>query len=300
MRYPLISGKLMNYHELSSYTTWKIGGPAEYFYYPTDLNDLIYFFKIWSKNKITVLGRGSNVLIRDGGINGLVICLDNNLNRLAMVNHNVIYAEAGITLADLVNHCTNLGMADAAFMVGIPGTLGGALRMNAGSYSSQIWDYVESVVTINDYGILTNRAAKEFTYYYRGIFGLNINEWFVAAKLKFEITSREKALSIAKNNLQKRKQSQPLDFPNCGSVFRNPPNLYAAKLIEDAGLKGKTIGGAKVSEKHANFIVNFDQATSCDVERLMELIINQVEKNYKITLIPEVQILGSYESISSP
>ncbi len=291
MQYQPQNNQLLRNHRLREYTTWKIGGVAEYFYHPSSLNDLINLLSHWGESEITLLGGGSNILIRDGGIRGLVIHLINGINSIAMED-NIIIAEAGAGLRQLVAQCINHGMVDAAFMVGIPGSLGGALKMNAGAYGDCIWNHIKVVTTINHRGEIKTRAACEFTSGYRKIQGLEKNEWFIAAVLEFSPGNRNVARSLAQKNMQKRRLSQPQNLPSCGSVFRNPEGDYAARLIEISGLKGKTLGGARVSEKHANFIANFDHATSQDVENLMEEIIERVNKITGIVLVPEVHIIG--------
>jgi UDP-N-acetylmuramate dehydrogenase len=285
-------GNLRQNHPLAEYTSWKIGGPAEYFYEPADLEDLKQFLHDWKKQPVIVLGAGSNVLIRDGGIKGLVIYLRNYLNELSELDDFTLRVEAGVGLARLVQECTHLGMADAAFMAGIPGTVGGALAMNAGAYGDCIWNHVAAVETINRSGEIKLRPAKEFTANYREVIGLSTEEWFVAAQLSFAHGDARDIEQQIREHLQKRKNSQPLDLPNCGSVFRNPQNDYAARLIENCGLKGKQIGGAKISEKHANFIVNCGGAKASDVETLMQEIVTTVKRVHNIDLISEVHVLG--------
>ncbi len=287
-----LKNKLYTDHNLAEYTSWKIGGPADYFYQPQDLDDLVAVLTKGPQTSITVLGGGSNVLVKDRGVRGLVVYLHNSLKVLDDLGKGVIKVGAGVGLARLVQYCGDLGMLDVAFMAGIPGTVGGALKMNAGAYGKFIWSYVRSVATINRMGKIKTRYPEEFLTGYRNIGGLADDEWFIEANLAFDVVDRKLALSEIDNNIQQRKKSQPLDLPSCGSVFRNPPGNYAARLIESAGLKGKAIGGAKVSEKHANFILNFNHATAQDVEQLMQIVVEVVEKNSGIILIPEVHILG--------
>lgn len=289
-------GKLFQNHPLASYTSWNIGGQVDYFYQPADLQDLQLFLQKTPALPITILGAGTNVLIADDGLRGTVIYLRNCLNQVNILEPNLILrVEAGVSLALLLKHCLDLGATDAVFMSGIPGTVGGALAMNAGANGGSIWQYVKAVETINQYGQLTTKTASEFTAKYRQINGLKPNEWFVAAQLNFNITKDQDRISQAKQNsinyLQKRKDTQPLELSNCGSVFRNPPGDYAARLIEASGLKGKQIGGAQVSTKHANFIVNQGGATAYDVLQLMQGIMLKVKQDHNIELIPEVRII---------
>jgi UDP-N-acetylmuramate dehydrogenase len=289
---PKLRGNLQQNHLLAEYTSWKIGGPAEYFYEPADLEDLKELLREWKDQPITILGAGTNVLVRDGGIKGLVVYLRNCLDCLSELDDFTLRVEAGVGLARLVQKCVRLGMVDAVFMAGIPGTVGGALAMNAGAYGDGVWNHVVAVETINRLGEVKLRQAKEFIIGYREAVGLDEEEWFVAAQLFFARGEIKDAKKQAREYLQKRKNSQPLDLPSCGSVFRNPSDDYAARLIETSGLKGRQIGGAKVSEKHANFIVNCGGATAVDVEALMQEIVVAVKRAHKINLAPEVNILG--------
>lgn len=287
-----LQSNLQQNHSLAEKTSWKIGGTAEYFYEPANLEDLKLLLNSWQKKPIIFLGAATNVLIRDGGIKGLVIYLRNCLNELNLLDDFTLRVEAGVGLAHLMQKCMLLGMMDAAFMAGIPGTVGGALAMNAGAYGDCIWNHVAAVETINCYGEIKLRPAREFTINYRQVMGLEREEWFVAAQLVFTRGNIQDMEQRVHEYLQKRRKSQPLDLPSCGSVFRNPQNDYAARLIETSGLKGKKIGGAKISEKHANFIVNCGGATAVDVEALMRETMLTVEKKHKVKLFPEIYILG--------
>jgi len=286
-----LKGILKRDRPLKDLTSWKIGGKAEYFYSPRDKEDFAEVLKEFKNMPVTVLGAATNVLIRDSGINGLVIYLRDSLKDIEKIGDNV-RVEAGVRLSGLVRKLAGLGMVDASFMAGIPGTLGGALKMNAGAYGDSIWNYVKSVELIDRSGKIKTKEAKEFVFSYRKIEGLNQDEWFLGALLNFNRGDIKEAEEKVKSYLEKRSNAQPLDLPNCGSVFRNPKNDYAARLIEECGFKGNGIGGAKVSEKHANFIVNFNNASAGDVEELIEKIVVEVEKTSGIKLIPEVEILG--------
>lgn len=287
-------GQLLRHHGLAQYTSWQIGGMVDYFYQPTDLLDLQHFLQQNTIRPITVLGAGTNVLIADAGISGVVIYLRNCLTQVNSVAGS-LRVEAGVSLALLLHQCLAMGAIDAVFMSGIPGTLGGALAMNAGANGGSIWQYVTAVEVINQDGQITTRAASEFTVGYRQVIGLGPNEWFVAAQLNFNFVQDQDQIQQARqkmvNYLQKRRETQPLNLPNCGSVFRNPANDYAARLIEASGFKGKQIGGAQVSTKHANFIVNQGGATAAEVQQLMQQIISRVKQEHEIELIPEVRII---------
>lgn len=287
-----IDGLQQNY-SLAPRTSWKIGGVAEYFYEPLSLADLKLLLRDWKIRPITVLGAGTNVLVRDGGIKGLVVYVKDRLHELQELDNFTLRAEAGVGLARLVQKCLRLGMIDAVFLTGIPGTVGGALAMNAGSHGDYIWNHVTAVETINSNGEVKLRSAQEFMVNYRQVVGLAEEEWFVSAQLVFARGDKHSMEQQVSEYLRRRKKSQPLDLPSCGSVFRNPPNNYAARLIEASGLKGRRIGGAKISEKHANFIVNCGGATAVDVEALMQEVVDIIVKNYGVRLVPEVHILGN-------
>lgn len=287
-----IHGELHEHHPLASYTSWKIGGPAEYFYHPTDLQDLAVFLRYWKKEPITLLGGATNVLIRDHGIKGLVIYLRGSLNELQQLDECSFRAEAGVSCSRLVQQCVHLDLIEAAFLAGIPGTIGGALAMNAGAYGDVIWNHVTAIETINRKGEIKLRQLNEFQPSYREVKGLAHNEWFAAGHFKFARGKEKETDAKVRDILQRRQAAQPLDLPSCGSVFRNPPGDHAARLIESSGLKGMQIGGAKISEKHANFIVNEGNALATDVEKLIQIVMDTVAEKHGIRLTPEVHILG--------
>lgn len=287
--------KIEKNHKLASYTSWKIGGAADRFYRPKNLTALQEFLKDLSKDEpITWLGAATNVLIRDGGVRGTVIYVKGKLNHIEDLEDGVLRVEAGVGCSRLVRHALSLGK-DASFLAGIPGTAGGALAMNAGAFGDQIWNYVVSVELIDRSGEIKIRPAKDFVTDYRHVLGIGEDEWMVAGVLKFADKEPSYIKERIKQFLHKRAEKHPLQEPSCGSVFRNPPGDFAARLIEVSGLKGKKIGGAKVSEKHANFIINANNALASDVEALMQYIIEQVEKRTGVRLVPEVRILGKYE-----
>lgn len=287
--------KINKNQTLAPYTSWKIGGVADRFYVPKNLNELKLFLQDLPKDEpITWLGAGTNVLIRDGGIRGTVIYVKGKLNNILDMEDGTLRVEAGVSCSRLVRHALNLGR-DAAFLAGIPGTIGGALAMNAGTFGNHIWDNVVTVELIDRNGEIKVRSAKDFAIDYRSVVGLGEEEWFVAGFLKFGNKEESCIKERIKQLLQKRKKTQPLDEFSCGSVFRNPLEDHAARLIEAAGLKGKKIGGAKVSEKHANFIINENNALSCDIEALIQYIEEQVERKFGVRLVPEVKILGEME-----
>ncbi|AUJ58737.1 UDP-N-acetylmuramate dehydrogenase [Coxiella-like endosymbiont of Amblyomma americanum] len=290
---------LIHNHNLARYTSWRVGGNAERFYRPANLADLQNFLVQLPYNEpLTWLGLGSNVLIRDGGVKGTVILTLNRLKKISFFkksNRLILRVESGITCHKLAKLCANLGLEDGAFFAGIPGTIGGALTMNAGAFGKETWFYVTRVETIDRMGVLRNRQSDEFKISYREIFGLD-NQFFVAGYFSFDqrdIINAKRAVNIL---LKKRTNTQPIGTFNCGSVFRNPPKNYAAQLIESSGLKGVRFGNAEVSKKHANFIVNTGKANASDIEKLIQYIAQQVYKIHGIQLIKEIHILGNYNN----
>lgn len=287
-----IRGQIQDYEPLARYTSWRVGGEAKRFYKPADKEDLSIFLASLPENEpITWLGLGSNVLVRDGGIPGTVIFTLGSLNQIELVDTGIVRAEAGITCAKLAKFCAKNGLADSSFFAGIPGTVGGSLMMNAGAFGGFTWEHVVAVETIDRHGHIRFRKASEFEVYYREIRAPR-GEWFLAGHFGFSKGVPEKLQDEIKKLLHKRSNAQPIGVLSCGSVFRNPPGDYAARLIDASGLKGKKIGGAWVSEKHANFILNGGEATAENIEDLINLVADQVESLQNIRLIPEVHIIG--------
>jgi UDP-N-acetylmuramate dehydrogenase len=236
------------------------------------------------------LGLGSNLLIRDGGFNGTVIVTAGVLQNID-TGTLTVDAEVGVYCSKLAKQAAKAGMKGAAFLAGIPGTLGGALAMNAGAHGSETWDFVQSVTTIDRQGQLRTRQKSEFEVSYRHV-GLPDGEWFVSAQLQFEQGDAKEETTLIRDLLKKRNASQPTNQPCAGSVFRNPQGDYAGRLIETSELKGLSVGGASVSTKHANFIVNDGSATAADIEALIQLVQQKVETLQGVKLIPEVHIVG--------
>jgi UDP-N-acetylmuramate dehydrogenase len=277
---------------MSRHTSWHVGGPAELFFNPRDRADLAAFLKILPGDvPIQWIGLGSNLLVRDGGLKGVVISTHGTLDRFDRLNQTHVYGEAGLACARIARQCVKWGLGSAEFFAGIPGTLGGALAMNAGAFGGETWRHVVEVQTIDRHGHEHTRPVGEYKVSYRHITPPAAEEWFVAAKLIFE---HSPAVNDAKVRelLEKRKASQPIGEWSCGSVFTNPPGDHAARLIDTAGLKGFRIGGASVSEKHANFIINHGEAAAADLERLIQHVQETVEKVHCIRLNPEVRIVG--------
>jgi UDP-N-acetylmuramate dehydrogenase len=289
------AGKLLLNEPMARYTSWRVGGMADQLYIPADLDDLQAFLKNTDANQVIYfVGLGSNLLVRDGGVRGTVIIMHNVLTGLKM-DGDLVYAEAGVTCGKLAKFCAKEAKQGAEFFAGIPGTLGGALAMNAGCYGTETWNVVNSVTTINKQGELKKRDAVEFIASYRHIDMPLAGEWFVAAWLALEAGDAHESAKKIKDLLATRLASQPLNLPSAGSTFRNPQGDYAARLIEASGLKGYIIGGAQVSEKHANFIVNIGDANALDIELLIKHMRETVLEKQGVALQQEVKVIGEYK-----
>ncbi|WP_446812166.1 UDP-N-acetylmuramate dehydrogenase [Methylomonas sp. 2BW1-5-20] len=287
-----IKGTLLNNEPLAKYTSWRVGGPAQHLYIPENKADLIEFIAgLPAGEPLYWMGLGSNLLVRDGGIRGTVINTRGRLKEMYLTDSERVYVEAGVPCAHVARFCADLGLTGAEFLAGIPGTMGGALKMNAGAFGGETWSIVEKVEMINPRGDVTQRDHHEFEVAYRSVKGL-ADEWFLSAQLKLSKGNSEASQQHIKALLEKRNASQPTNKPTCGSVFKNPPGDYAARLIEACGLKGFAIGGAVVSEKHANFIENRGNASSEDIEALIEHIQTQVQTQFGISLHTEVCRVG--------
>jgi UDP-N-acetylmuramate dehydrogenase len=286
-----IRGQLRKNVNLTDYSSWRTGGCADYLYIPHDLPDLIEFLQSLTCDiPVTWLGLGSNTLIRDSGVEGVVIITQGALQGLS-VTGNIIRAEAGVACAQLARFSARLGLTGLEFLAGIPGTVGGALKMNAGCFGGETWHNIQAVEMINRTGQITTRTKKDFTVSYRHVASA-IEEWFVAGLFELPIGAKEQSLQQIRDLLARRNATQPTGTANCGSVFKNPPGDYAGRLIEQCGLKGKSYGGAHVSEKHANFIINDNNANAQDIENLINEIKTIVEQKTSVRLIPEVCIIG--------
>jgi len=287
-----LRGQLLKNELLSAYTSWRTGGLADYVYIPADLDDLSHFLSHLSHHiPLTWLGLGSNTLVRDGGVEGVVVITQGALNKLTHTNLHEVRAEAGVSAAQLARHTARLGAAGLEFMAGIPGTVGGALAMNAGCFGGETWGFVSAVETINRHGKIQTRPSSDFEVGYRHVVRPT-GEWFVAGHFLLTPGDKEKSLNDIRTLLEHRNNTQPAGTANCGSVFRNPPGDHAGRLIEGCGLKGKQIGGARVSQKHANFIINESHSTSKDIENLITEVRTIVEKETGVRLTTEVCFIG--------
>ena len=288
----LLRGELRQQEPMSRHTSWKTGGNAEYFYIAADIDDLSEFLSnLPNEIKVTWVGLGSNLLVRDSGLNGVVVSVVGVLNEIDLINEKNIKIGAGVTCAKASRFAAKQGLSGIEFLASIPGSVGGALAMNAGAYGGETWRQVTNVETINRNGEIKQYHREDFETGYRSV-SLVDDEWFISCTLELNKSVREEIEQNMKNILTERAEAQPLGQHSCGSVFRNPDNDHAARLIEVSGLKGKQIGGAVVSEKHANFIINSGNASSSDIESLIELVQQTVFEEHGIKLIPEVRVIG--------
>lgn len=292
---PALRGQLRVDEPMARHVSWRSGGRARRAYTPADLADLSAFLAgVEANEPLLFVGLGSNLLVRDGGFDGTVVFLHGALKALHIEADGTLYAEAGVASPKVARFAANSGLSGAEFLAGIPGTVGGALAMNAGCYGAETWEVVSRVRTIDRGGRLRDRSREDFDVGYRHVAPREaVEEWFVAAWFHLPEGEAQLARDKIKGLLEKRIAAQPLQLPNAGSVFRNPPNDFAARLIEAAGLKGFAIGAARVSEKHANFIVNPGGAASAgEIEALVAHVRRVVQEKFGVLLTPEVRIVG--------
>lgn len=286
--------KLLKNEPLARYTSWRVGGKADQLYIAESVMDLQAFLKsLPTAEPIYFIGLGSNLLIRDGGVRGTVIVMHQALSELRLEGDKV-YADAGVTCGKLARFSASSSYQGAEFMAGIPGTVGGALAMNAGCYGAETWDIVHQLKVINLQGDIRVRNRSEYQASYRQVVFPDPHEWFLGGWFALSVGDAKVSNQKIKQLLATRLASQPLNMPSAGSTFRNPEGTYAAKLIEGCGLKGYIIGGAQVSEKHANFIVNVGHATALDIELLIKHIQEKVWAQHGIQLHQEVRVIGEY------
>jgi UDP-N-acetylmuramate dehydrogenase len=296
MKRSQIRGELRYNESMASHVSWRAGGRARCFFVPADLDDVaVLLATLPADENVLWHGLGSNTLVRDGGFNGTVIATQGIMQELVRLDNYRVHAGAGASSAKLARFCTRTNLVGAEFFAGIPGLVGGALAMNAGAFGGETWRHVIEVDTIDRQGMRHTRNADEYTVGYRHVEG-PANEWFTAALFQFDAGDGELAATGVKALLARRSQTQPTGTANCGSVFVNPPNDFAARLIEACGLKGRRIGGAVVSAKHANFIINDGNASAADIEALIELVQRSVEQQQGVRLHTEVRIVGERQA----
>ena len=277
---------------LASHTSWKIGGRADIFFSPNSRDELSEFLKS-NDCSITWLGNGTNILIRDGGVRGAVISTKKSFNNIQLLDRSNCKVEAGVSCFELAMHAVKNNIGPAAFFSGIPGSIGGALTMNAGCFGHETWEFVKSIEVIDRNGEIHHLDPKEFSISYRSV-SFPFPLWFLSCDMTFPdkgVTTMEELKSMRNSRIER----QPLTDNTCGSVFKNPDGNHAGDLIERSGLKGFRIGGCSVSEKHANFIVNDKRATARDIETLINHIQNTVKDRFGIDLDTEVRIIGEYD-----
>lgn len=285
---------LLQNEPLARYTSWRVGGAADHLFIAENIEELQAFIQtVDSTEPIEFIGLGSNLLVRDGGVRGTIIVMHQALSELRK-DGKYMYAEAGVTCGKFARFCANQSKQGGEFMAGIPGTVGGALAMNAGCYGTETWNIVHQVLTINRQGVTHVRNQSEFIASYRHVEMPVPNEWFLGAWFSLEPGVAEESMQKIKNLLATRLASQPLNLPSAGSTFRNPHGDYAARLIEASGLKGYQVGGAQVSPKHANFIVNVGDATAMDIELLIRHMKDTVLEKQGVALQQEVRVIGEY------
>ncbi len=280
---------------MDQFTTFRVGGRAEAVCFPTEPNQLQTLVGWLNDEQISylVVGRGSNLLIRDGGYRGVVIILEGGLATIEIDNTHErgLLAGGGLSIVELLSYCSTNGLTGIEFLAGIPGTVGGAVAMNAGAYGKEIASLVRDIqiLTVRGEWVLWNRSRLPFSYR-----GLELPKGSIIVKIWFQLDREEPAIIRARirEYLEIRKENQPLEYPSGGSVFKNPPEYYAGKLIEQSGLKGKTIGGAAISLKHANFIINTGKAKAADILALMDLARKKVKDETGIELEPEIHVEG--------
>jgi UDP-N-acetylmuramate dehydrogenase len=284
---------LLRDEPMARHTTWRVGGPAEHYYVPADRDDLIaYLRSLPADEPVFFLGLGSNLLVRDGGLRGSVIATAKGLAGLERTGENTVRVEAGVSCSKLARFCAREGLAGAEFLAGIPGTVGGALAMNAGCFGGETWPLVAEVETIDRSGALRRRMPGDYQVGYRSVQG-PAGEWFVAALLRLTPDAASEQLAQRMRELlERRGATQPTQQANAGSVFRNPAGDYAGRLVEASGLKGFCIGGACISTLHANFIVNLGNARASDIEQLIDYVQKVVERQHGVRLQPEVKAVG--------
>lgn len=284
------SGTIRLSEPLAKYTTFKIGGPADMYLEPASAQDAVMVSKFLREHSIPflVLGNGSNVLVADAGYHGAIINLESGFGTVAMDGVDVV-AGSGIRLAQLVDFCIQQSLQGMEMMAGIPGTLGGAVIMNAGAYGGEISEHMVSVDVVRNDALQTiPKAEAGFSYRHSKLYG----DIVLGARFRLPRGDKEKTKTIRRETMVKRNASQPVQLPNAGSIFKNPPGMFAAVLIQECGLKGTRIGGAEVSTQHANFIVSVDHASAKDILELIGLVRQTVFEKKNVNLELEVKLVG--------
>lgn len=281
--------------KMEKHTTFRIGGPADYFVMPSDVTDVKAVIELCEQEKVPyyVVGNGSNLLVGDKGFRGVIIQIAGNMNQL-QADGEVITAQAGCSLAQIAGKALDEELAGFEFAAGIPGTLGGAVRMNAGAYGGEIKDVLESAVVLTKEGKVMELSANEMEFGYRTSIIERTGWTILGGKIRLHKGKREEIKAVMDDLREKRVSKQPLEYPSAGSTFKRPKGYFAGKLIQDAGLRGFRVGGACVSEKHSGFVINIDHATADDVVSLMEQVDKKVRAQFGVGLEPEVRRIGEF------
>lgn len=281
--------------KMEKHTTFRIGGPADYFVMPSDVTDVKAVIELCEQEKVPyyVVGNGSNLLVGDKGFRGVIIQIAGNMNQL-QADGEVITAQAGCSLAQIAGKALDEELAGFEFAAGIPGTLGGAVRMNAGAYGGEIKDVLESAVVLTREGKVMELSVSEMEFDYRTSIIERTGWTILGGKIRLHKGKREEIKAVMDDLREKRVSKQPLEYPSAGSTFKRPKGYFAGKLIQDAGLRGFRVGGACVSEKHSGFVINIDHATADDVVSLMEQVDEKVRAQFGVGLEPEVRRIGEF------
>ncbi len=290
-----INSKILKNEELRNHSYFKIGGCTDLFAEPNSYDELREIIQASNKYNIEfyVIGNGTNLLISDKGYRGLVIKIGEKFSDIT-INDNIVVAGAGALLSKVAKDSAARGLGGLEFACGIPGFVGGGVAMNAGAYNGEIKDAIYSVLCMNRKGEIYNYTRDEMNFGYRDSKVLTDDLIVLSVQFNLEYGDKEKILARVKLLNEKRTASQPLSYPSAGSTFKRPENGFAAKLIEDAGLKGFKHGGAMVSDMHSGFVINYNKATCKDVMEIMEIIIKTVYTKFNIKLEPEVKIIGEF------
>ncbi len=287
-----LRGILRCQESMARHTSWRVGGPADWLYLPADKADAVALMeRVPSQMPVTWLGLGSNLLVRDGGVEGLVIKTVKSLGNIQVRNGNRLYVEAGVTCARVARQSVGAGLAGAEFLAGVPGSFGGALAMNAGAFGGETWSLIRQVECVDRDGNLIQMDRETVRYHYRHV-DLPKGMALLSGMLELRAADGQDGWRVIRDLLSRRSASQPIQNASAGSVFKNPPGEYAARCIEQVGLKGVVRGGACFSDKHANFIINKGHATAADIECLIEQARQQVWEQNGIRLEPEVRVIG--------
>ena len=290
--FPGVRGQIRQNEPMAKHTSWGAGGIASYYFKPQDREDLAHFLSLLPLEvPLLWVGHGSNLLVRDGGFPGAVVSCHGQLSGLKVITGERLYTESGVACAKVARFSTREGLRGAEFLAGIPGTIGGALAMNAGAFGGECWDIVHGVELIDRDGRVSRHNASAFEVAYRSV-NLPPGHWFLSATLGLETGSAERGRGRIRSLLTERAVRQPIRRASAGSVFRNPKGDYAARLIDGAGLKGLREGDAEVSRQHANFIVNCGHASATEIESLIRRVQSRVREQFGVQLEPEVRIVG--------